>query len=507
MLSTRGPFAKVRDADLAKSPWSNLILGASVLCVLGYYFHDSLLACEPSGIHYIRQTDSIAFARYYQLGRGHLLEPGILNLNLAPHDGRAAAEFPLLYWLASLLGSHCGDTSALRYINALLVAVGQASFAIVAKSLLRSTLLTIALSTWMLGSSVLAYYTLNYLPDAGVYGLVLMGWGCILPRAWNDPPRRSLIGAACLTLAALIKAPAAMHLVISASLFLTMERQHGRSRSLAPLCAGLLLAAAWHFWVNAYNAHNRTSYFLTRAMPIWQMGLNEVITTLDLVLRYWWSKYLHPSTWHGLALLLILLALRFRMIPRALRGFALGEALGAIAFLVLFFPKMADHDYYFITVLPAVSSIMLVGLGMTRHLSHPGFIQPITLIAAFSLAVSSAILARHELQRRHAAPPDKYSNTGAAMHQYRCHPGVPELPIDARVIVLGDATPHGALSALGRQGWSYPGYPDQTSPNWQTLKAQGATHILRLHAWPMADVPCELITSGPSFALYRIIQP
>lgn len=507
MASNRWTLAKRRDHDLALGPWANLFIAISVLGVLGYYYYDALLNNDPSGIHFIRQTDSIAFVRYYELGRGHLLAPGILNLNLAPDEGRAAAEFPILYWLASKLGTEQDPCGALRFINLVLVAAGQITFLFAARALLKGTLLTISLGAWMLGSSVLAYYALNYLPDSAAYGLVLMGWAFTLPKAWDRPLRSSMIGAVCFTLAALIKAPAGMHLAVAASAILMTWRGTGRFRGLALHSMGLVLAAAWHLWVNAYNSEARTSYFLTHAMPIWSMSPDEIAATWDLVHRYWWSKYLHPSTWHGLAILLMALTLRFRSAPLALRGVALGTMLGALTFIILFFPKLADHDYYFITILPAIGIIMLVGLGLIWHAIHIKLLRSFITIGVFSLAAASVILARIELQRRHAAPTDLYSATGEAMRQYMNCPDMPELPKDARVIVLGDATPHGALSALGRLGWSYPGYPEHISPNWQSLKAKGATHILRLHGWPMGELSCEELATGSSFALYRIIQP
>lgn len=493
--------------DLENGKWTKLSLVLCVCIILGYYYQDSFLNIDPRGIHFIRQTDSIAFVRFFELGHGSLLRPGILNLDLAPDEGRAAAEFPIIYWLISKLGAHHTHSATLRYINLLLVAAGQVIFLFAAKGLLRNTLLTMALGTWMLSSSVLAYYSLNYLPDAAAYGLVLMGWSSILPNAWGGALRGSAFGAACLTLAALIKAPASMHLVACMLILSQTGLSQSWMKRAMPHAAGLLLCTAWHAWVNIYNAEARTTYFLTHAMPIWKMSSNEIAATSDMALRYWWTKYLHPSIWHALAIILIILVFRHRGMPHALRGVLTWEILGSMAFLALFFPKLADHDYYFITILPTIGLVMLAGLGTTWHTIPAKPVRAILLLGAFSLGVAGTLLARTELKRRHDAPPDKYSATGAAMRQYLSNPTVPELPLDARVVVLGDASPHGALSALGRLGWSYPGYPESATPDWETLRAQGATHILRLHGWPMAELPCMTLCSGPSFELYRIIQP
>ena len=85
------------DEAIARSKW--LTLGAFGFCItllaIGGFFQ--VLFLLPENVHFIRQSDSWAFSAHYLQFQNPLLEPAVYNL--ARNGGKAACEFPLLYWV------------------------------------------------------------------------------------------------------------------------------------------------------------------------------------------------------------------------------------------------------------------------------------------------------------------------------------------------------------------------------------------------------------------------
>ncbi|MBK7946231.1 MAG: hypothetical protein IPJ85_13420 [Flavobacteriales bacterium] len=380
------------------------------------------------------------------------------------------------------------------------------ALAVKLRSFLESTTLGLGLSIWLLGSGVLSYYAANYLPDSIAYGLVLLGWAIAIPRSMESSTAPKPLATICFALAGLIKATTSFHLITySVILFLAHGRLGRRWRTMVGPLTSMLMVAAWHVHANLYNTAHETHYFLTTAMPAWSVPYAELLTTSDLVIRYWWSKYLHPSTWHALLLLAAIALIKLLKLTPFIK-WAMGlSSLGSIGFVALFYPKLADHDYYFLTVLPAIAFIMIAGLQELIRIARTRLARMVILGFVWVLAFASLHLAKVELHRRFTAAPDSYSKVGEALAGMEKASSV--LPLDAKVVVLGDNTPHGALSFIGRKGWSFPGYPIQSAPELKALLDAGATHVLTVDDWPLPDWGLEQLVATERCALWRITRP
>lgn len=486
-----------------------IVLGFSGL--FAFFYWPQILLAGPSGIHYIRQTDSLAFVAYFRTFSTDLFSSGILDLRNAPQQGLCAGEFPLFYWVIGMLERWVGDTPyLLKGLNVLLVLLGHISLTRAMTSILGNALAAMGLGVLFFGSSVLVYYTCNFLPDAGVYGLVLLAWSLVLPGAFRGEVHVSLTAVLLLTLAGLIKAPAAMHLVALSALLIADVRKvwsqgvPTRMRLLMPPAIGLLLILFWHLHVNHFNAAHDSKYFLTWAEPIWTTPSAEREAVVDLITNYWWSKYLHQTTWHVLLVLTVIAVVRLRAIPSKVLG-ANVLLLGASAcFILLFFRKFADHDYYFLTVLPALVLFTITGIWATFGLLRATWWRWVLVAGIWGLAVSSIALAHLELQRRNVRPADRYSRTQGLVNGLAEAARQMELPLEARVIVLGDSTTNGALLAIGRMGWTFPGFPQTADPDITSLKRDGASHLLYLGETKQLSVSAQLITQTPTWSLWSI---
>ncbi len=482
-----------------------LLVTSGTLCiVMGGYWSG------PFGIHFIRQTDSLAFVVHFREFTSNLLHPGVMDLTNAPDHGAAAGEFPVIYWILAMLERFFGlMPDALRWVNLVLVVLSQVVFLRALRRMFDGWLAAYATVLMLSSSSVLAFYAFNYLPDAGVYALVMMGWSLMMPDLMANQPRPRWIPLLLFTLAGAIKAPAMMHL-LAWGLLMTAQRV----RTRAPFQWGRLLAflssvglvSAWHLYARFYNAAHDSHYFLTWAEPIWEMSAGARQDTWRLMSEYWWTKYMHPSVWHLLGVLLMILLIRWQRLALAEKLIIVLLCGSAASFIVLFFRKFADHDYYFLTLLPAVSWTTVFGCKVLLEWLRSRPMRMVASVAVGAVAIAGQLLARNEMQRRTTGPARDHARAAPYLKDIQEKVSALNLPIDARVIVLGDSSANGALNAVARLGWAFPGYPAKPEPALDQLVALGATHLLVIDQVTTMHVGQRRLTGSDKWMLWEIIR-
>ena len=480
---------------------------------VAYYFYGSgILTTGPASIHYIRQTDSLAFISHFRHYTMDLFRPGILDLRNAPQNGMCAGEFPIVYWLIAGIEQVVGDMPyLLKWVNLVLVLVGYWFLIRAVSQITKSFSTALGVGLLLFNSSVLVYYACNFLPDVAAYGLVLVGWSYAMPTLFNGGVQRNSITLIAFILAGMLKAPMAMHLLVWVILLMlngSMEFRSvkGRFLGLGREWVGLLLVACWHFYVIWYNAEHGSRYFLTWIEPIWEMSADERVFVADLAWNYWWTKYLHPTTWHFVAVTLVLLVVMYKRSSISVNRTIALLALFSLGFILCFFRKFADHDYYFITLMPLVVWLIITAVLTLRKMVPKRLFNILFIPGIWLLALASGSLAKLELERRYARTPDRYARTENLVNGLRDHMKSVKLPRTARVVVVGDSTSNGALLELGRQGWTYPGFPFPEEPIIEELVDQGATHILYLGSVEPDLITAELLDEDDGWSLWQITQ-
>lgn len=497
--------------DPARDDLRFIVCAIPACLILVFVFYGmEILTSGPFGIHYIRQTDSLSFAAYFRNYSLNLFTPGVLDLRNAPDAGRCAGEFPLIYWCIGMLERLFGGMPLLlKWFNLAVVVTG---YSLLVRSLVKlfdHRMLGLGLGLLLFSSGVVAFYACNFLPDAAAYGFVLMGWSLVLTDLFKDQVRPNHWTTLLFVLSGLIKAPMAMHLLAWSILQFVLgpgrshragQRIKGALFHIALLC----LVATWHLYARWYNAAHGSDYFLTSAQPLWDMSAGDREQVTELVLNYWWTKYLHPSAWHVLALLAGLIALRFRKFASAVQLVVGLLTAATAAFVVLFFKKLADHDYYFLTIMPVVVVFFVAGLWSLFQMLKSPWLRASVTVLCWILAIGATDLAHTELGRRMDHTPDRYSRTAVETTGLAHDLNVLELPTDARIIVVGDSTTNGALLVAGRLGWSYPGFPIPATVALEKVVAEGATHIIYIGKQEQLLISAEPIGSMPGWSLWRI---
>jgi hypothetical protein len=87
--------------NLIKSKYQFLLFVALLILLFFFLGQHKLIFLFPQGIHFIRQTDSLSFAYQYYENGFNFFEPQLFNLEST--EGKAACEFPIIYFITSLI--------------------------------------------------------------------------------------------------------------------------------------------------------------------------------------------------------------------------------------------------------------------------------------------------------------------------------------------------------------------------------------------------------------------
>jgi len=148
-----------------------------IIILSGIFFYLDMngeIFSNPKTIHFLRQTDCLSFAAQYFNDGFDFFNPKLYNLKNI--DARAACEFPITYYIASLLyvifGKHL---VILKLVHLIILYIGIYYVYKLSNLILKSTIISILLSLFLFTSTVFNYYSFNYLPDTPALGLCFIG--------------------------------------------------------------------------------------------------------------------------------------------------------------------------------------------------------------------------------------------------------------------------------------------------------------------------------------------
>lgn len=437
------------------------LFAALLLIWFGYSGILNQLTLDPYGLHFTRQTDSLAFVHGYLQNGMHFWKPSVLSQWST--DGRAACEFPILYYLTALLSKLFGHPALLlRLITLIIFSFGILSFFRLVRAFLDNTLAAFILVFLLLSSTVVQYYSVLFLPDASALGLTGMAWLCSYRWMLNPKGKNLWLAFALFTLAGLLKVtfflhPTALTLgILSTWIWKKSSLQLNRSDVIKWLLCfvfAALLIVAWNLYAIGYNAASGDNYFLTKARPIWQMTEKEIQVVWSFMSDYWSNTYFYPSTLHVLLVMFFLFVWKIGRTEWKWKFVSLALILGELIYLLLFYAQFKDHDYYFLLLW---SALPIVGMVATKSLLD--WIKRKELrvaVATFFLLIMGLSLhySQKKLKERFEVTTDHFSQPLNPIQVDKTE-WQNRIPTDAKILVLGDYTPNGSLVLLNRKGWT-----------------------------------------------------
>lgn len=442
-----------------------LLISIPVFGLIGLW---DILWLGPRGLHFMRQTDSLSFVMGYYQFDVPFAEPRIYNL--VGQDGKAAGEFPWLYYLLAQVFKVSGPKLyLLRWLDFLIVLGGIYAFFRIALHRLKS-LMAAYITAWLpFSSTVFFYYATGMVPDVPALGLCLMGLSFSYFWLQNGKKTYPWWALLCFTLAGLTKItvlvsvlalPGVLLLFASSNIvFAAIKKQKAMLWSLAWAIVAFGLSAAWAAYANAYNKVNCDTCFLMEITPYWSLTKEQIDLVWIHITEYWWPDYYQLDLWFvwGIVFTGALLLLMRKRNPWTL--LFLPVLLGYAVMFVLFFRQFQNHDYYVITFYSAFALTLLSFQEQLRDLPQKGYkvIQLVLLV----FLVMSFKRSDKGLDHRYAVQDDF---AALFQHYENYYQVIDSLHIDskAKFIVLGDNTPNGGFMAIRRQGF---GIRDTTGLN------------------------------------------
>lgn len=421
-----------------------------------------ILFLDPQGIHFIRQTDSLSFAANYYRHGMHFFTPEVYNL--ASIGGKAACEFPVLYYLTALLYFPFGEQAyILRLITLTIASIGFYHLFLICKKWLNDLWTAIAFSFLIISSTVLLYYSNNFLPDASAFGLTLIGWYYFLEFRLKDTRRNLILAFFFLTTASLIKVTYFLHPVAMAvsyvlpSISLIKNQSYKQTQirfTLLLFILSFLVVISWNSYAIYYNHINKDYYFLTNAFPIWSMSASSISETWDFIINYWHTKYYYPTTLHFLCVLFIAGVMLIQKVRHELFLPCLFTVAGTLGYFLLFFGQFKDHDYYFITLIPGIFIFSLTALATLRS-RFPSMSNHWVIKAGLTLlTLLSMFYAQRNVTKRYLEKDEKFAIITEELKGVRELLDNMQVPSTAKFIIAYDRTPNGGLWGIGRSGWN-----------------------------------------------------
>ncbi len=340
-------------------PVALFLLVLAGIAILFNFHH--ILFLRPVGIHQWRSCVSAAFP--VNLAYGGSFFTTQTNALLADHytSDITVVEFPLIYLIISLFyrlfGVHefwfRGIQMAIGFMG--LVYLLKASY-FFTRDWVYAAFIPLAIFT----SPVYAFYVSGFIPDAVALSLTFGGFYYFLAYSQNRRRGTWLLSMLFFLLAGLTKTSSLLPYfgLAGVALLELINRKNGdEPQSLFPLQTGTILTfagvlvviAGWYLYAGLYSNAHQGSVSAVEIRPIWDLD-RETIRETFKSMGYWYSHGHYHATWFLILTALIFLGNLFfpGKANKFLYRFSILTFLGAVAFTLLFFRSMRNHDYYLI---------------------------------------------------------------------------------------------------------------------------------------------------------------
>ncbi|MPM05240.1 hypothetical protein SDC9_51528 [bioreactor metagenome] len=469
-----------------RKTWLVALLSTGVLVGLFFFFRMyAVMYSGPWGIHIMRQSDSLSFASQYYNHGYHFFEPQLFNLKNA--DGKAACEFPLLYYITALLYLVFGKNFLiLKLLNLSVLYFGIFNIFRLACGILKDYFYAALIALFLFTSTVFNYYSFNYLPDSAALGLVFSGWYYIFRYLSGRRKKALVAGFVFFTMGSLIKITYLINplsiMVLAAFSLIKKNKGYIPAEKCRKIIwygiAGILPVAIWTGYVLWYNHINHSTSFNTTILPIWNMSHSSISNVWDHMRHYWHSNYFYQSSFHLLFVFIVLQIIMLRKSDLRLIMLLCILLLGSAAYWMLFYSQFQDHDYYFLAFFPFVLFLLLSVIRTMQKVSSRLFLHVALKIVIAVIIVAGINYSRMKLSQRYNAKPDQYSITSFRIQQNKREIDKLNIPADAKILVAPDPCQNGGLFFLNRMGWTLDSLSDVTADTIQFYKNKGADYVL-----------------------------
>ncbi|MFM9943978.1 MAG: ArnT family glycosyltransferase [Bacteroidia bacterium] len=396
-------------------------------------------------IHQGAQADRASIALNYSRVSFNFFEPRVMET--ATREGITPCEFPIVNYTVALFYKIFGYSPFwYRFIMWCLMGIGLwAAFDLLCLWLANKWAAFLISFTWF-SSSILSFYTPNFLPDTASLALMLLAL-----RQWfifkNYPSKSALIWFTLFaTLACLVKITSLIFVIaiVSVEGFQFFKKREKPKLSGVSLIV-FLLVFGWYYYCQWLEREVGGSYFLmSMAIP---SSMAEMKEWFHIFYANWFHQIYYYPQWLFIGLGII--SVPFIKEKTSLKLFAALALTGALCIYFLMAGQFRYHDYYSITLLPVF--LFFMAFGFKWLFSFSPFIA---FIAILLVGVWGFIYAKNNFRLRYTPGEYLYQtffepNDFKKIDQWLTQNGVTP---NHKILAAFDPNPNTLLYFLNRRG-------------------------------------------------------
>jgi len=438
-----------------------LRLGVFLLMVLASFLATDTqrtLLLKPFGTHTWRQSDSASQFRNFYQNSTALWKPQLMNQT--GRDGIAVAEFPITYYVAAQFAKVFGYSEAwCRGIHWLLFVTASLCLYLIALRYIDNPVIAVIPALYFLNLPLNYFYGNNFLPNIPAISLAIIGWYYYFRFLYDGRSNAIIWMLVCMTIAALIKASEAIHLIAAfVSLLFAhfVQKQKWPEGTAWRVWLGTLLGMGalfgWVAYAKATNQVYGNNMSLLGILPYWDMSEVDREYTWEVVICTIWAPVVaNELNWN----LLYLLGLGF-LWPKVWRSAFIVPGLlllvGSAAYGALWYQAFMIHDYYLLTMLVCPFFFIIMVLeSLHEVVKSRKWLAGLTMVILLGLGVQT-ISYNREIQQQRTLP--EKSEINAAF--YDLEEGMRALGVNRedKIIAIPDPSPNISLYMANNPGWT-----------------------------------------------------
>jgi len=460
--------------------WIQFLLFSGVIWLIFVHLHiNRHLEDIIIGPHYWRKSDTFAQIMNYYYNGLNFFDHGIY-FNQMDSNGKAVAEFPLIYWLIALQLKIFGKHLLIIKINYIVILfAGLFSVFKISNYFLKNMVLSLCVATLLFLSPIFTFYATAYLPDPLALNIICIGMWLLMIAIRKKTTKSLVLAMLIIGVAGMIKPffliPYIAFLVTVLVNLIVRKKDTITFNWL--YIVPFVLVGTWFFYTNWYNASVGSDYFLSEARPIWNYSSQSIDKTWTRIIERWLPEYIHPNLlWPFIGLIAINLVWWKKGLTSH-NIYYLFSVLGCFSFIILFFNMFEHHDYYIFPlffILPLTIGLFVLKIVDTINSKWFGYIFGIALLVPLFLGLNNTWDITEARRKTPWINSKHMFENYQGLDYFLLKNGVQESDL---IFAFSDKSPSFALSLMDRKGWS--GF--QTKPNKFELPElidQGAAYLI-----------------------------
>jgi hypothetical protein len=424
-----------------------------IAMLLNIGLHKSL-HLRPQSIHQWAQCDRASVALNFALNRTDFFKPMVHECSNG--TGISGMEFPIVNFTTSLLYKLFGYNEAYyRILVCSIALLGLMAAFFLARFFLRDGW-AIAVVILFVQSPVLLYYMPNFLPDAVSLGFSLIAWLLFFKTKHKSGNLFLVLLFITTALASLIKVTAlvntvAMLMYVLVQYYLKAITKVDLRKRTACLILSIVITLVWYNYARWLSAHYNSYYFLMA--PHHPHSFNEALQALARIKDNMQHEYYTVVMGYVLLAGSIVAMANYKKVNRSLLFVTLTLYVGFGMFFLLMLNQFVYHDYYFITLMPAVLFHLLLIADSVQRQKH--IVQYICVLPLLVAANYGMNICKKNFTSRYNEQSWYYSNVKSKSYfNFETVLRNCGITADEKVLSFTDETPNTSLYLMNQRGIS-----------------------------------------------------